>query len=85
MEIDKALTIQKNGIAVNVNFVSDDLVYVSKHSLAAADMPHNCLQLASYDYADFSDAIDREVENGAVVFSCVGDEDLPLPDDLVSR
>ena len=85
IEITNALTIQKDGVAVNVNFITDDNVYVSRHQSGAVCLPHNCIGLEVYDYADFKLRMAKAMDSGAVVFHAVGLDDLPLPDALVCR
>ena len=83
MKIEKALTIQKNGVAVNVNRVTDDSVYVSRHRAGADCLPHNCVGLEAYDYADFEAMMDKAINDGATVFTCVGEQDLPIPEEFL--
>jgi hypothetical protein len=85
MAIKPALTLQKDGLAINVNFLTDDSVYVSYHRDGAVDLPHNCTGLSVYDYADFERMADDAFDDGATVFYSVGDQDLPLPDSLICR
>mgnify|MGYP003493837745 FL=1 len=83
MNIEKALTLQKEGVAVNVNFIIDATVYVSRHKSGATRLPHNCVGLEAYDYADFEVMMDKAISDGATVFTCVGDQDLPIPEEFL--
>jgi hypothetical protein len=76
----QALTFQKGGVAVNVNFIIDDSVYVSRHQSGAVRLPHNCVGLGVYDYADFQQMAEKALADGATAFTCVGNEDLPIPE-----
>lgn len=85
--IKPAVTFQKDGIAVNINFITDDSVYVSKHSADCTHILHNLQSLNIYHYADFEQLAQKAIANGATVFTSVSfhnHHDLPLPEELIA-
>jgi hypothetical protein len=84
IQIISGLTFQQAGVAINVNFVLDDSVYVSRHEkITDNPLPHNCTGLTVYDFSNFERLAEIAIADGASVFSAIGDQDLPLPTDFI--
>lgn len=83
IQLQAGLTIQRDGVAVNVNFLDDQQVFVSRHGYGAK-LPHNCLSLDRYPREHFQNLIQTAIQQGATVFHAVGSEDLPLPQELIA-
>lgn len=84
IELRAGLTIQRGGVAVNINFTDSEQVFVSRHGFNVT-LPHNCLSLERYPQAQFQQMMQSAIENGATLFHAVGSEDLPLPLELISE
>lgn len=84
IELRAGLTIQRDSIAVNINFLDGTDVFVSRHGYGA-DLPHNCLDLKRYPQDQFKKMLMEAIQKGAAVFHAVGSEDLPLPQELIAE